>query len=157
MSLEPTARESNVRDSIKKYFVDNLHNIEGVELTFDKTLSTPPVKQGVQVNRWVSVKFGQMTFGYLSEVFLDVACCTRQDSEGYKLAQLRDTVVGYLTDITYSDGMCRIPFYRSRATGAWTLLGAMQVQDVSESAQMELEDETKYKIITVRLRFASKV
>ena len=157
MSLDPTAREANIRDSIKKYFVDNLYTNEGVELTFDKSLSTPPVTQGISANRWVSVKFGQMSFGPFSEVYLDVACCTRQDSEGYRLAQLRDTVMGYLTDTSPSDGMRRIPFYRSRAAGAWTLLGALLVQDVSESMQMELEDETKYKVLTVRLRFASKV
>jgi hypothetical protein len=157
MSLDPTARESNIRDSIKKYFVDNLYSTEGIDLTFDKSLSTPPVTQGISVNRWVSVKFGQMSFDSFSEVYLDIACCTRQDAEGYRLAQLRDTVMGYLTDTSPSDGMRRIPFYRSRATGAWTLLGALLVQNVSESMQMELEDETKYKVLTVRLRFASKV
>jgi hypothetical protein len=157
MALDPTARESNVRDSVKKYFVDNLYTLEGIDLTFDKTLATPPVSQGIATHRWVAVKFSSMNFNYFSEIYMDVICCTRQDSEGYKLAQLRDTVMGYLTDIDPSDGMRRIPFYRSRATGAWTSLGALLVQDISESMQMMLEDETKYKILTVRLRVASKV
>ena len=157
MALDPTAREANVRDSIKKYFVDNLYTLEGIDLTFDKTLSTPPVSQGIVTHRWVAVKFSSMNFNQFSQIYMDVICCTRQDSEGYKLAQLRDTVMGYLTDTTPSDGMRRIPFYRSRATGAWTLLGAFLVQDIAESMQMMLEDETKYKILTVRLRVASKV
>jgi hypothetical protein len=157
MTLDDTGKESNVRDSIKKYFVDSIYTTEGVQITFDKYLSTPNV-QGKAVDRWVSVNFGEMEMGYLSSHMLNIFCCTRADGEGFKLAQLRDKVFKYLTDNSQTDGMARFAFYRSRADGAWTQLdGGFIVQDVIESQQFEAEDGTKYKILTARLRFSSKV
>ena len=156
-NLDDTAKESNVRDSLKKYFVDSLYTGENVELTFDKYLSTPNVR-GKAVDRWVSVNFGSMDMGYMGSHILNIFCCTRSDGEGFKLAQLRDKVFKYLSDNTQTDGMARIPFYRSRADGAWTLLdGGFVVQDVIESQQFEADDGTKYKVLTANLRFSSKV
>lgn len=158
MSLDPTARSTNVKDSIKRFFVDNLFRSEGRKITFDKALSAPRIQGNVPANEWISIKMGALTREVLSTQHLTVYCCTRQDPEGYKLAQLVDTVMGYLTDSTMTDGMKRIPFYRSYASQDWELLGALIVQDpVEESEEMEASDETKFKILTVILRFASKV
>ena len=157
MSLDDTAKESNIRDSLKKYMVDSLYTTEGVQLTFDKYLSTPSI-QGHQVDKWVSINFGDMHLSELSTHDLQIICCTRSDGEGFKLAQLRDKVYKYLTDSTQTDGMARFAFYRSRASGAWTQLdGGFIVQEVMESRQFEADDGTKYKVLTVRLRFSSKV
>ena len=157
MTLADTAKEANVRDSIKRYFVENLYKTEGVQLTFDKYLSTPNV-QGHTVDKWVSINFGEMIMSSLSAHVLEIYCCTRKDGEGFKLAQLRDKVYKYLTDSTKTDGTARIPFYRSRATGAWTLLSTgMIIQNIMESRQFEAEDGTKFKILTVTIRFSSKV
>ena len=156
MALDPTARESNLRDSVKKYFVDSLHPT--YQLIFDRGLATPRV-QGTpsEVDKWISVNFGPMDRGTLSEHSLTVYCCTRKDNEGFKLAQLSDTVMGFLSDDTQTDGMRRIDLYRSYESQAWVKLGAMVVQEVTESQQYEADDETKYKILTVRLRWASKI
>lgn len=157
MALDPTARLANVKDSLKKYFVDSLHTGEGIALTFDKSLSTPKL-QGISVNQWVSINFGLVEMETLSTLLLNIYCCTRSDAEGFRLCQLRDKVMGYLTDTEQSDGMQRIPFYRSRASGNWTLLaGGFVVQEVTESGELEAPDETKYRILTVKLRFASKI
>ena len=157
MALDPTAREANFRDSIKKYFVDNLETISNIPLTFDKALSSPDIK-GKTVHKWVSVLFGSSHLGTMSEIYFRVFCCTRQDNEGFKLAQLKDTVVGYLTnDGSIGDGQVRIPFYRSYANQAWTLLGSLLVIDVIPSDQLEAPDGTKYIILTVRLKTASKM
>jgi len=155
--LDSTAKEANVRDSIKKFFTDSLATAEGLSLTFDRYLATPSI-QGHATDRWVSINFGDMSMSYLSALDLQIFCCTRADSEGFKLAQLRDKVYKYLVDSAQTDGMARFSFYRSRADGAWTLLdGGFVVQDVMESRQMESDDGTKFKVLTARLRFASKV
>lgn len=156
MTLEDTAKESNLRDSIKKYFVDNLYKTDGIPLTFDRYLSTPNV-QGKAVDRWVSINFGDMFLSEMSTHILEIYCCTRKDGEGFRLAQLRDKVYARLTDNTMTDSMAGIPFYRSRAMGAWTVIGSILVQEVMESRQFEAEDGTKFKILTTRLRFSSKV
>ena len=157
MALDDTAKESNIRDSVKKFWVDSLYTALGVQITFDKYLSTPSI-QGHQVDKWVSINFGDLHLSELSTHDLQLICCTRSDGEGFKLAQLRDKVYSLLTDNTQTDGMARFAFYRSRASGAWTQLdGGFIVQEVMESRQFEADDGTKYKVLTVRLRFSSKV
>lgn len=155
MTIDATIRESNIRDSIKKYFVDNLYTNEGIELLFDKFLSTPKV-QGNEIDKWYAIMIGSIDLGTLSEVDVEVICCTRKDSEGFKLAQLRDKVMNYLIDTDKTDGMARITLYKSSATDAWTNIGGMVVQIDSESPQMEAEDNTKFKSIFIRIRWGGK-
>lgn len=157
MSLDATAREANIRDSLKKFFVDSLETTESIALTYDKALSTPKV-QGIAVTRWVTILIGPMDLEAMSTLVLNIYVCTKQDSEGFKLAQLRDTVMGYLSDTEQTDGMKRIPLYRSRASGNWTQLdGGFVVQEVTESGQMEAPDETKFKILSATLRWSAKI
>jgi len=156
MALDPTARESNIRDSLKRYFVDNLNTTEGIPVTFDVSLSVPTL-QGTAVDRWYAIGFGALGMEALSSFAVNIFCCTRRDAEGFKLAQLRDTAYEYLIDEDQTDGMARITFYRSRAAGAWTNIGGIVVSEVIESGQMEGPDETKYKILTAIMRFGSKV
>jgi len=157
MSIDPSAREANIRDSIKKFLIDNFYTTESIALSFDKVLSTPNI-QGIAVDRWIGIKFGTMSMDALSSLTLDLFLCTRKDPEYFRLAQLRDTVFDYLTDNTQTDGMARIPLYRSYATQAWTLLaGGFVVQDIIEGAQYELEDLTKVKQLTCILRWGAKI
>lgn len=157
MALDPTVREANFRDSVKKYLTDAIETVNGIPLTFDKALAHPNL-QDKSIHKWAGVIFDAIHIGTMSEISIRIFCCTRKDGEGFKLAQLRDTVMGYLVnDGTVGDGMVRIPFYQSHAVGVWTLLGSLVIQDILESAQMEAPDETKFKILTVRLRTASKM
>lgn len=152
MALDPTAREANLRDSIKKHFVDALE--PNTTVILDKGLATP---ENVSLEKWISINFGQMNWSTLSDGYLQIYVCTRKDNEGFKLAQLRDTVMGHLSDITQTDGMKRIDFYRSYQSQPWQLIGALLVQEVTESPQLDLDDETKYKLLIVRLRWGSKI
>ena len=154
MTLDPTARRANIKDSIKRWAVDDIETATR-PVTFDKWLSTPDIAGGA--DKWVSFNLGPVDRGTLSEIMLDIVCCVRKDAEGFKLAQLTDNVMEQLTDSTMTDGMKRIPFYRSYSSQAWELLGAMLVQDVKESGEMEAPDATKYIILTCRLRTASKI
>ena len=155
--LDATAKESNLKDSVKRYFIDSLYKTEGVHVTFDKYLSTPQI-QGKAVDRWVSINFGSLDMSSMSSHILRIFPCTRSDPEGFKLSQLRDKVYKYLVNADMTDGMARIPFYRSRAEGAWTLLDSgIVVQDVIQSDEMDADDGTKFKEMTVRIRFSAKV
>jgi hypothetical protein len=157
MALDPTAREANVRDSVKKYFVDNLYRGESIELTFDTALDTPKIQNpNSPIDKWVSINFGSFDFDNMSEYDLRIFCCARNDPEGFKLAQLRDKVMGYLTDNTKNDGMARIPFYKSYADRAWELLGGLLLFVETESGQMTAPDGTKYKMIPVTMRWGAK-
>jgi len=158
MGLEPTARESNLRDSIKKYFVDRIHKTHGIALRmFDKNLGTPAT-QTKAVDQWVSISMGSKTRDIVSSLVLEIYCSTRKDAEGFKLSQLTDTVYQYLVDLTQTDRLARIPFYQSKPKGqAWVLLGSLLVTDIIESDDIEGEDKTKFKILTVSLRWPANV
>jgi hypothetical protein len=156
MALDPTARKANVKDSIKKFFVDSFKRNEGISVTFDKSLVSPKI-QGRDVDRWISVVLGNIDIEYMSGIDLKVFCCTKMDNEGFRLAQLRDTVLGCLSDTSMSDGMKRITFYKSHPSEAWTVLGAFLVQEIREDAEDTTDDETKFCLLNVRLRWESKV
>lgn len=154
--LDSTARESNIRDSIKKYFVDNINRTEKLELLFDKFLTTPKI-QGIEADKWVAVMIGDIILDTLSDVTIEIYCCTKKDSEGFKLAQVRDKVMSYLIDTDQTDCAARITLYRSSATEVWTSVGSLIVRVDSESRQMDAEDNSKFKVITARLIWAAKV
>lgn len=159
MSLDPTARESNVRDSVKKYFRDAFMRCSSelqIPVVFD-ALIKPPTMQGAVVSKWVSVNFGFMDRGTLSILELDIYCLSRKDSEGYRLAHLSDRLMDLLVDTTRTDSCRCIPFYQSKATEEWERIGSLYVQDVTESGQIDISDDTKAKHFSVRLRFASKI
>lgn len=155
MALDATSREANLRDSLKKFFVDNLARTEKLALTFDKALSTPRV-QGNEVVKWVAVQFGDLQIEHVSQHVIQVFCCTRQDPEGYKLSRLRDKVFGYLTDNSNTDGLRRITLYKTNVK-PWVSIGGILVFPGSESGQGYSSDETKYKVIPVNLKWAAKV
>ncbi len=156
MTLDASARESNLRDSLKRYFVDSIETAEGVPVTFDKALNAPNI-QGKIVDKWVSITFGPVTLDTMSDIIFEIYCCTRQDNEGFKLAQLRDKVMGYLVDSTKIDGLRRIDFYQSNYSGSWTLLGNLLVWEILPSGDMIAPDETKFKVLTVILKVAMKI
>ena len=157
MALDPTARETNYKDSIKKYIVDNLYTIENVPISFDPALANPRVPNNVELKSWINVRFGDLYRDDLSRAVLEIRCCTRGDNEGFKLAQLCDKVIGYFTTIE-GDGIKRITFYRSYPSPtAWVKIGGIVVQDIIESGVYRAEDETTYKILNIVLRFASKI
>jgi len=155
MSLDPTARRANFKDSIKRFFCSGYTG----ELTFDKSLSSPDLLNDKSVDRWVNIDLGEIDRGYMSTVPLEVYCASRKDPEGFKLAQLTDTMVDLLSDTTMTDGMKRIPFYRSVPSGPddWVLLGSFVVQDIIESKELRAPDNTKYIILFVTLKTASKI
>jgi len=136
--------------------VDSLVTVEGLNLSFDTSLATPYLSNKT-IDRWVIVNFGDLHRDDLSTGTIDIVCCTRKDNEGFRLAQLSDTVMGYLTVSTGGDSTKRITFYRSYSDQDWTVIGGIVVQGIYESPQMLAEDGTKYKIISVVLRFASKI
>jgi hypothetical protein len=157
MSLDPTSRESNLRDSIKKYFVDSLYTTEGIQLTFDVSLPAPKV-QGNVPDRWVVIDIGDIRMDNVSEVDVRLYCCVKHDPEGFRLAQLRDTVYGYLYDheSTRGDSIKRITHYRSRESGAWTDIGRIMIFIENESSQLTASDESKFKYFNLTLKFTSK-
>jgi hypothetical protein len=151
MALDPTANETYIRESIKKYLVDELVTARALELTFDASLSEPNLAD-VTTGMWVAAHFGPLHRIGLADLDLALYCCTRGDNEGINLAALSDSVFDVMTDATQPDGKRRITLYNPNN---WTALGSLLVQEVSESAQMDAPDETKFKIHSCRIRWVA--
>jgi hypothetical protein len=156
MALDNAAKESNLRDSLKKYFVDSIETAGGVPVSFDKALSAPDL-QGKTVDRWVNFVMGPVVLDTMSDVIFELFLCTRRDNEGYKLSQLRDKVLATLVDDTSADGRRRITLYQSSPTTAWVELGKLLVWEIIPSGDLIASDETKFKVITVILKVAMKI
>ena len=161
MPLDATAREANVLDSIKKFFIDNIYEISSIPVLFDIGLNSPNIRTGssaTKVEKWVSVNIGTFIPEHISDLNIRLYLCSRNDKEGFKLAQLRDTVLGYLKDSTADDGMRRIPLYRSHVDASkWQKVGGMLVYVDIISGNLLLEDVTKYKVIECTLRWGAKI
>jgi hypothetical protein len=153
--MNALAKETNVKGSLKKYFVDIFDNA----ITFDVSLASPDIrKQGKDaVKQWYNVKFGQFGRNALSEYLFDIYCLSRQDTEGKMLSVSADAMMNSLVDSTKSDGMRRIALYDIEQS-PWLLIGAMVVQDINDAAPFAVqEDETKVKIFNVRLRWGTAI
>jgi hypothetical protein len=153
--LNPLAQESNVQSSLKKFFVD----VFGDAVTFDISLASPDLrKRGPDaIKRWYNVDFGEFGRRDLSEYMFDVYCLSRQDLEGVELAKMADTVMSLLVDSSKTDGLARVPLYDT-SKSPWELLTSMVVQDVWDAPVLNMaEDETKIKILSVRLRWGTSL
>jgi hypothetical protein len=156
MALDSSAKESNLRDSLKKFFVDNIETAEGISVMFDRGLNAPNI-QGKVAEKWISINMGPVILATMSDILIDIYLCTRKDNEGYKLSQLRDKVLAILVDDSMDDGKKRITFYKSYAAQAWEEIGKLLVWDIIPSGDMVASDETKFKILTVILKVAIKI
>jgi hypothetical protein len=149
--MNALAKESNVKDSLKKYFVDALGDI----VTFDLSLKEPDIRKSgsAAIKQWYNVSFGQFGRNALADYTFEVYCLSRQDTEGILLSVMTDVLFNLLVDSTKTDGMRRIPIYDTENI-PWNLIGAMVIQEIGDNVPFQLpEDETKIKIYSVRLRW----
>jgi len=151
--LNALSKESNVTSSLKKYLVDAL----GASVTFDISLQAPDIRsQGPDViKQWYNVDFGPFGRNALAEYDFNLFCLSRQDPEGVELAKQTDIIVDLLTDSDKTDGMKRIPLYDTEEV-PWVQIGSMVVQEIWDAPVLsEIADETKIKILSVKLRWGA--
>ena len=154
MSLDPTTKEVDFKNSIKKYFIDNLETTESLKIFFEGLNETPLDSSGNKYDKWVIIVFGSRDLGTVSEQQVSLDIYTRNDKEGDELAALSDTVMGYLIDDTVPDGMIRIPFYNT--TGVWSLVGGIMPFLQASLGRMEGEDKTLFKSINLLCKWGGK-
>ena len=155
MAIDPTARETNIRDSITKFLIDNLDAAD-LKIFFDTMYVDYPEKVATELKKWYVVDFRSLDIGPLAECSFNIFMFARADREGFKVSQMRDNFVDLLIDDTMTDGMARIDLYASHPTNPWTLLGGMVPFIDFESAHDVLADGTKFKWLTITLRWGSK-
>jgi hypothetical protein len=91
----------------------------------------------------------------VSEYRFDIYCVTRKDYEGDLLTELVDKVTGYfLYDETKNDTLIRVPFYNA-TTG--NQIGNMVITDLKESDPADAPDQSKFTILSIIAKMASKI
>lgn len=150
--LDPTLSESCLKNSIKKFFVDNIYTVEGIHLDFDVQYVMPE-DTGIEANKWISIKFGKIEGGTLSRAHIIVYLFTREDLEGVDLSILRDIVMDKIIDLEATDGAKRIPYYDS----SWLQIGAMIPSLTLEQDEPGIfDDGTKFKWMRIDLAWGAK-
>ncbi len=152
MAIHPTLSESCLKNSIKKFFIDNIAIPESISINFDVIYVQPEDVNG-DLDQWLSVKFGNIEGGTLSRSHIIVHFFTRKDTEGVDLSLLRDMIVDKITDLNASDGLVRIPFYDL----TWNQIGSILPIVLSDSEKPEvLKDGTKWNWIRINLCWGAK-
>ena len=150
--IDPTLSESCLKNSIKKFFVDSLVTGEGIHLDFDVQY-VQPEDVGVDIEKWISIKFGTIEGGNLAKSHLIVYLFTRKDAEGVDLSLLRDIVLDKITDLDATDGTVKIPFYNS----SWVQIGGIvPILSIEMDEPSRLGDGTKYKWMRINLHWGAK-
>jgi hypothetical protein len=152
--LDPTASEATIFKSIRHYFVTAIETAQELPVAFDSGIDLPDL-QDVTLDRWVSITIGQASVSGMSAMALMIYCCSRKDIDGEILATVRDTVFETLIDPAQPDGRRRIPIQTLSGT-TWTATGsALLVDDIREGERLLGKDGTKFKLLTVRLRWGA--
>lgn len=152
MAIDPTHSEQCFRNSIKKFFIDNLYTIDGIFIDFDKTYSIPK-KNGDEVDRWIIFHFDGIHYhNNVATGRIGAYMFSRRDDDGMDLSALRDTLYDYMLDDTMPDMKKRVTLYDL----AWAVIGGMPVTVGDESEQMTADDDTKYKYMNLYFRYGVK-
>jgi hypothetical protein len=154
MAIEPTASLKNIKDSLKKYIIDEFVTNLGYKVTFDTNLLDPNLHDE-KTKQWFVAHFGSSLRSGLSVQMLQLYCCTRKDVEGDNLIQLADDAFEKLTDSTQVDAKRRIDFYDSSGE-QWSSLGQLIVGRIDDSDEFDGPDDTKYRILSCQIRWVAK-
>ncbi len=94
MTLPELSKLSNIKRSVKKFFIDNLTTTEGFPVHFDIALSPNPLDN--ETHRWIIVHYGTHDPKQLSSLQLTIYLLSRKDIEGDDLTEMYDTLQNYL-------------------------------------------------------------
>jgi len=153
--ISPVSRESDLKNSIKKYFLDSLETLESIPLFFDRLFETPSDDEGTKLLKWVVITFGRGDLGNVSERQVSIEAYTRDDSEGDNLSVLLDTIMGYILNEDSTNGLATVPYYDTSSV-PWTVVGGMMSFLQPSLNEMEGDDSTKFKSINLLFKWGGK-
>jgi hypothetical protein len=160
MALDNTAKLSNITDSLKKYFVDNLYTVESIHLDFGKSYEEVYKDLPERVDQWAIVAFDPLTPDTLSELSITIYMFSRRDPESKNLYLLRDKIFNYLIDTSQTDGLARVTIYDTSNPASWVAVGKGVVilpAGRSESANYMADDGTKFRYLSLLFKWGAKV
>lgn len=91
MSLEPENKLTNVRYSLKKFFLENIETKHEIKFYLDRSLT--PKSPTIAIDRWILVNLGGLIPGVVSELHITIHILSRRDIEGDDLAEMYDKLI----------------------------------------------------------------
>lgn len=131
-------KDTVINNSVKKFFIENLVDVEGIHVVFDRTMS-PPAND--DVSQWVFIDIMDYAPGHLNRKMVYVYCFSKDDLEGIDLSNLIDRVMSYLYDdslMIYDDDLT-------------TLLTGARITLDPHSRTFTTKDNTKMRYIPFTL------
>jgi len=148
VALDITQSEEAFQRSIKKYFVDTLHTVEGVFIEFDVAYRIPPGQ-----DEWIVFHFdGLSTQGNVATGRVAAYMFSQKDEEGLELARLRDKLMDKVLDNDATDGKRRVPLYDE-------LFVPQQGMLLTHGAESDREigaDGVKYRYVNLYFKYGTK-
>ncbi len=159
MSLHPTLSEDCLQYSVKKFFNERLKDIDGEKIYFSMMYSNPADEATkIKHDSWVRFHFdGRRGRGVIAEYVLNIYVFSRGRknvaSTSRLLAMLTDKLTNYLVNTDpEGNGLQTIPLYDKVNK---EVVSNMVVTLGVESEEERALDNTLYRLVPVRLKFAT--
>lgn len=132
------------RYSVKKYLYE-LAEVENIAIVFDRSLSTPNLRNGT-VDKWIVPVYGLVRYSNTAvQTALTLNICTRKDPEWEKNAAVLEYFKNHL-ESAYYDGTSPIPFYVNGEQS-----GVISVRSIEIQKAYDFEDQTKVTPMDIQL------
>lgn len=163
MGLDPTTKEMNFKDSVRKFLYEQIALPPSlIPLSFDSGEAVPDGAAPSEESTWVVVNFGGVILGPLMEGQITITIAGSMNLDADNVTLTRDIVVGSFYGSNWIDGMVKIPFYNElnlpdgNPNPDTEIITYMNPEIVFESPLQKAVDGTKYKTITVSFIWGSK-
>ena len=150
--MDATLKLTNVKKSLKKYFLYFFTTTNNVKVIYDKWL----VKEYLATQtagKWIFINFGEPIIATLSSLEVTLIACSKGDPEGVELSKLQDFIVECLTDTT-SDRKI-VDFYNTY-TSPWTLIGGIVIKQTGGGKESLGDENVNVSVINVRAKWGAK-
>ena len=155
MALSPETRHSDLKGSLKKYFVDNLETTSEIKLFLKWIPDVPVDASGNKLDQWAIIILGDHNLGTVAECFVEINLFTRNDNEGDDLTALYDLLMNYIIDEGSSNGLVSIPYYDISSI-PWVKVGGIIPFINRVFGAEEMKDNTHMKTIHLLCKWGSK-
>jgi len=142
--MKDREKHTNLKRSLRKYFVEYFYDTNGIEISFDKNIAIPFLKD-TSVSQWVAIHIEGREIDTINECSVILFCCCRY---GTDLDVLTNTALNALIE---DDGEVKtIPLYDTDDNELGKLVIFMNPID----DEMKLDDQTNFSRIPLYVKWA---
>lgn len=160
MGLNETGKETNIKASLRRFFIEEFYQTANVPVLFGQGFAFP---SGLNSDVWANVEFNQIYWGHNSKMFPDIFVCTNKGYDDHYISQMVDMLRGLMSDAdneSSTDGWKRITLYKYADTQPWDVIGYAQIIEVLAPTDVITVDGTegyKFSKLVPEISWAAQV